>query len=176
MLIKYKCVATNKTEEITVSRKCRKCGLCGNFGTLKNMVVEQNTIQDKHGNKIVLGKNLTCGNHGIYAARCKICQGLYVGQTINKFSTRWNAHRKKWLNLCTGKDEIKEGNDEAALYKHYKTKHTEIKLDRLPIAEAYDVLFLEEPSFKQLDIRESYWIARLQANINVAATILPKFW
>ena len=175
MLVKYKNMTANNTEDKMVTRKCQKCGLCGNFGVLKNMVSEQTTITDKHGNTIALQKNLTCDNHGIYAAQCRICKQLYVGQTINKFSTRWNGHRKKWQNLCTGKEEVKAGNDEAALFKHYNKYHKDIKLLMLPIAEAFEVLFLEAPSFKKLDIRESYWISRLEANINVATTILPKF-
>jgi len=40
-----------------------------------------------------LNQKLTCANYGIYVAACAICHEQYVGQTANKFSTRWSAHR-----------------------------------------------------------------------------------
>jgi len=39
---------------------------------------------------------LTYANHGIYVATCFICHEQYVGQTKNKFSTRWTSHRSNW--------------------------------------------------------------------------------
>ena len=162
------------TKEIP-SRKCQRCSLCGNFGKSKNMVIDEPYIVDKNGKKTKLKYHLTCANYGIYAAQCRICKHFYVGQSKNKFSTRWNAHRNKWKNLCNGKEAIKEGKDEAALYKHYKQHHTEVPLSELDITDAFGVIFLEQPQFKMLDIKESYWISKLMASINVAATILPKY-
>ena len=40
-----------------------------------------------------LKQNLTCSNYKIYAAQSKICQKIYVGQTINHFYSRWSGHR-----------------------------------------------------------------------------------
>ena len=140
------------------------------------MVIDNTNIPDNTGKiKIKLKNHLTCKNYGIYAAQCRICKQFYVGQTKNKFSVRWNTHRNKWKTFCRGQENIKEGNDEAALFKHYKKVHPKIKLTDYSIADAYGVVFIEQPSFKDLDIRESYWISRLLASINIAKTIIPKY-
>ena len=43
-----------------------------------------------------LNQSLICADFGIYVATCVICHEQYVGQTSNKFSKRWSAHRSKW--------------------------------------------------------------------------------
>ena len=139
------------------------------------MVIDDSFIIEKNGKKTKLRSHLTCANYGIYAAQCRVCKHFYVGQTKNKFSTRWNTHRNKWKNLCNGKEEMKEGKDEAALYRHYKQHHPEVPLKNSDIADKYGVIFIEQPNLGMLDIRESYWVSRLMASINVAATILPKY-
>ena len=158
------------------SRKCLKCSLCGKHGNTTNMVLEKTTITDRRGKDIQLQKNLNCSSYGVYAAECRLCQRLYVGQTINKFSIRWNSHRNSWKNLCLGKEKLKEDSDNGALFKHYKRHHQDADLKTLQLADAYGVMFIEQPTKRNLDIRESYWIAKLNASINIAKTILPKIW
>ena len=63
-----------------------------------------------------LNQSLTCADFGIYVATCVMCHEQYVGQTSNKFSKRWSAHRSNWN---------KQGSDGlvAALFReprHYK--------------------------------------------------------
>ena len=36
--------------------------------------------------------------------------------------------------------------------------------------DAYEVAFLEEPDFKNLDYKEYFWIDKLKSNINLAKT------
>ena len=36
--------------------------------------------------------------------------------------------------------------------------------------DAYEVVFLEEPDFKNLDYKENFWINKLKSNINLAKT------
>ena len=56
------------------------------------MVPTLNHIKTAQGKLFVLKQNLTCSNYGIYAAQCKICQKIYIGQTINHSPTRWSGH------------------------------------------------------------------------------------
>ncbi|MEC8566984.1 MAG: reverse transcriptase domain-containing protein, partial [Pseudomonadota bacterium] len=154
-------LSADQSEEIT-SRKCHKCSLCGNHGRSKNMVLEKTTVTDRRNNRVPLQKNLTCSDYGIYAAECSICKNLYVGQTKNKFSTRWNNHRNSWKNQRLGNKKVKDENDNAALYKHYTKHHPEIDIAKLELADAYGVLFIEQPKNKRnLDLKESFWIAKL---------------
>ena len=62
------------------------------------MAPSVNHIKTAQGKLFFLKQNLTCSNYGIYAAQCQICQKIYVGQTINHFSTRWSGHRAFWNN------------------------------------------------------------------------------
>ena len=164
-----------------LSKKCGRCGLCGNFGHMKNMVLETKKIKTKTGKKITLKQNLNCSHYGIYAAKCKQCGDLYVGQTINKFSQRWNGHRKIWKELLAKQNEKQNTNkkikdikkDEQSLYLHYSQKHPSNVKD-LQIHQAYDVIFIESPNREKLDLAESYWIGELEAGINVNKTCLPK--
>ena len=117
----------------------------------------------------------------IYAAKCKQCSDLYVGQTINKFSQRWNGHRKIWKELLAKQNEKQNYNkktkdikkDEQSLYLHYSQKHPS-NVKYLQLHEAYDVIFIESPNMEKLDLAESYWIGELEAGINVNKTCLPK--
>ena len=43
-----------------------------------------------------LNQSLTCADFGIFVATFVICHEQYVGQTSNKFSKRWSAHRSNW--------------------------------------------------------------------------------
>ena len=123
ILVNYKNTSqtTPKDTKEIPSRKCQRCSLCGNFGKSKNMVIDEPYLVDKNGKKTKLKYHLTCANYGIYAAQCRICKQFYVGQSKNKFSTRWNAHRNKWKNLCNRKEAIKEGKDEAVFPIPYVT-------------------------------------------------------
>ena len=180
MLLNYKTISKPKEDfkkDKHSSQKCNKCGLCGKYGNLKNMVIDQDKIITKSGKEMKLKNNLTCKNYGIYGAQCKICKEIYIGQTKNKFSIRWNSHRKKWKDLINTRHYDAEKNknmDEAALVHHYK-KHHQNNIKNLNIADAFVVFFVEEPKYHFLDIRESYWISKLSAKINIAKTILPKF-
>ena len=101
----------NKTAE------CGKCALCGNFGNYnKSMISNNKTIQN-----MKIKQQLNCKNYGIYAATCNICKNLYIGQTMNSFTKRWNAHRNIWKNNKTELNhEIK---DQFALIIHYNKFH-----------------------------------------------------
>ena len=106
------------------SKRCNSCGLCGKFGKLRNMVIESKELKTKNGIVVKPRRTLTCKNYGIYLAECKFCKETYIGQTKNKFSVRWNAHRDKWRKLCS-LNAHKDNNisdlhsDEASLYRHF---------------------------------------------------------
>ena len=127
----YKQISRNdKTNTNYGTKKCKRCGLCGHHGNLKNMVLETDHIIH-NGKKIHLKQNLNCKSYGIYAARCKKCSDFYVGQTKNYFSQRWNTHRCNWKKMIKGnyweKTELSDKNerkkDTQALFLHYSRKH-----------------------------------------------------
>ena len=145
MLVNYKSIAQPR-EKITKNcyPACNSCGLCGKHSGLKNMVIKKDKILTKFGNIIKLKNRLNCKNYGIYGAECKLCNELYIGQTKNRFSTRWNSHRSKWKILCKlkliDKQENNRNSDEAALWCHYRKFHKNIILENLDLADAFGVL------------------------------------
>ena len=140
------------------------------------MVKETNKTVTKDGNIILIKEELNCKCYGIYQAKCRTCNNIYIGQTKTTFTKRWTQHRSKWNQLITNNGEIQGGwnKDEAALYKHYSNFHKEKLKDQLEIEKAYEVTFLEQPRYDQLDIKESCWITRTKAEINISRTFLPK--
>ena len=98
LLTSYKYLALSKTREHVkgMSGPCGHCALCGNYGKHnKSMVpcVSQTVGKNK---TFPLNQKLTRANHGIYVVTCVICHEQYVGQTKNKFSTRWSSHCSNW--------------------------------------------------------------------------------
>ena len=69
-----------------------------------------------------LNQSLTCADFGIYVATCVTCQEQYVGQTSNKFSKRWSAHRSDW-----NKQDYKTDSDQMSLLRQYSENHGTIK-------------------------------------------------
>ena len=114
------------------SSACGHCALCGNHGTHKNMVQNTNFIKSKNGKIIQLKQNLNCTNFGLYAAYCNICPEIYIGQTINRFSVRWNTHRHIWNNSTLNSEKV-------ALSIHYHKNHTDFSYKNKPISECYTV-------------------------------------
>ena len=102
----------------------------------------------------------------VYGASCNICSEIYIGQTINRFSVRWNTHRHIWNSNTLD-------SEKAALSIHYHKNHTDLPYKNKPISECYTVTFLQQPSNSYLDIYESRWIHLLDASINIQATVLP---
>lgn len=142
------------------------------------MVEQTNKIKTKEGKSFKLKQRLNCRNFGIYAASCTQCREIYVGQTVNSYSKRWNQHRYQW-NLCYQEETPTEENlinkDEKALYIHYRKKHRNfIEESNLQLQDAFKITFLESPPASKLDSSESDWISKLNAQINIAKTFLPK--
>ena len=185
MLTNYKGIAHNNGPCVKAgSQPCGKCALCGNWADHQNMVKETKQIQTKDKKIINLTQQIKCDNYGIYMAKCKICEEMYIGQTINSFSKRWNTHRKIWKEEIMKKqsenskiDDEQKTKDEHALTNHYIKFHNQlIKNGNLKLSNAFTVIFVETPNSKEdLDMVESYWIARVKAKINIASTVLPKY-
>ena len=91
-------------------------------------------------------QNFNCKNYGIYAATCNFCKDIYIGQTMNNFAKRWNAHRNIWKNNINKQNH--DLKDQFALIIHYKKYHKE----NIPkqIEDAY-VQVLESPIRNNLD-------------------------
>ena len=68
-----------------------------------------------------------------------------------------------------------ELKDEQALFTHYVKNHSEETKKNLKLSDAYEIIFIEEPQYKNLDITENYWIGKLRSKINIARTYLPKY-
>ena len=142
------------------------------------MIIETKEITTKDNKKIKLKQELNCKNYGIYAAKCQICQEIYVGQTINPFHERWNGHRQDWTNMIKNGqfDENLEKREEEkkALIIHYAKFHRkELLINKIQLSQAYKVTFLEQSNKIKLDIAENFWITRLKAKINISRTSLP---
>ena len=131
-------------------------------------------------------ENLNCKNYGIYAARRLLCGQFYVGQTINRFSKRWAGHSASWI--ACGNSESKftpTVDDSSALYAHLIKYHNQFSVEKLPLrkvrkattlSDLFEVIFLQQPKNKQnLDLYESQWIYKLDAQINITKGILPKY-
>jgi len=97
---------------------------------------------------------------GIYVATCVMCHEQYVGQTSNKFSKRWSAHRSNWNKQDCKTDSDK---DQMALSRHYSEKHG--TTNKPSLHEAYAVTFVEQPSCHSLDICENKWYHLIDAQI-----------
>ena len=131
----YKLIAKEKNgqNKQNGSYPCNRCGLCGNYGVLKNMVLQTNKLKLKNGKEIVIKDSITCRDHGIYGARCRICSEFYIGQTKNPFSERWNSHRGCWKSMIesngscsSNNNEVEAWADKYALFLHYKKKHSNL--------------------------------------------------
>ena len=112
---------------------------------------------------------------------CNICNSYYIVQSKNSFSSRWSAHRSSWKKYY--KRFVQEGhsskahNDEQALFNHYVRYHREHlgdNLGKIQFSDAFSVIFVEEPPMTELDVRENFWISKLDATINISKTFLPK--
>ena len=183
-LTNYKNIATrnnNSLQDIVGSYPCNSCGLCGNRGKLSNMVLATKMLLLRDGKKISIKSYINCKSNGIYAARCKVCLKLYVGQTKNPFSTRWNTHRHNWKqisqqgNTASMASKSEYWKEQNALFLHYSREHQEQCQEALLLSDAYEVIFIEKTKPSMLNIREHYWIVKLNATINIAKTYLPKY-
>ena len=97
-----------------------------------------------------------------------ICHEQYVGQTSNKFSKRYSAHRSNWNKQDCKTDSDK---DQMALSRQYSENQATI--NKPPLHEAYTVTFVEQPSCHSLDICENKWYDLIYAQINIQNMILP---
>ena len=131
------------------------------------MVDENEFIKTKENRTIKIRTVLNCKNYGIYAAKCLKCNDYYVGQTKNSFNTKWNAHRTNWKKFPR-KFNVNDKSEESALFKHYYVNHKN-NLENLR-RKAY-VIFIEEPNFRSSDYKESLWIKKLEAKINISRAI-----
>jgi len=97
------------------------------------MIEAKSEITTLNGQTFKLYQNLTCENCGIYAAQYQLCHHLYVGQTINRFSTRWSAHRSTWKAGYT-----RVGSEDKAVLLYH---HLEFLNQNPNITECYKVAF-----------------------------------
>ena len=146
----------NKTRKQTKggSRPWEHCALCGCYGkNNKSMVPNVSQLLTKT-KTFKLNQSLTCADFGMYVAACVICHEQYVGQTSNKFSKRWSAHRSNQNKQDCKTDSDK---DQIALSRHYSENHGTI--NKPPLHEAYAVAFVEQPGCHSLDICENKWLS-----------------
>ena len=65
--------------------------------------------------------------------------------------------------------------DNQALFLHYKNMHPDATTQDLELSQAFRVIFIEKPPVDMLDVREDFWISRLNASINIKKSILPRY-
>ena len=134
------------------------------------MIQTVNAVTNKDGISVHLFQNLNCSNFGIYAAQCTICNQLYIGQTKNKFSVKWTAHR----SFRNNKFSEYNNTDQAALLKHCHNYHYSTHENKPKISDCFNVIFLEEPqNTNRLDICESRWIHKLRQKLILNRLFYP---
>ena len=168
LLTTYKHLALSTTREHVkgMSGPCGRCSLCGNHGKHNKSMVP--CVSQIMGNNktFPLNQKLTCVNHGVCVATYVICHEQSVGQTKNKFSTRWSSHRSNWNRP---KCEIDENNkDEVALLRQFSEFHEDVNTP--PTHEAFIVTFFEEPNSLSLDFCEDKWYH------NITHKLICKTW
>ena len=84
-------------------------------------------------------------------AECKNCNMQYVGQTKNKFSVSWTAHRLNW-----NKFKFDKNKDKAALLNHYGNHHKKILVGKPCISDCFRVIFVEQPKKRNLEWCENH--------------------
>ena len=60
-----------------------------------------------------------------------------------------------------------EKGDQTALLKHVHSKHPEVA--KTDLADAWKVVFVEEPKAEDFDVRETHWRDLLKAKVNIRA-------
>jgi len=165
-LTNYKRIAHDQhaAPEGCSSSPCGHCALCGKYGKHHSIVEKEDYLCTPTG-RIKLTQRLSYANYGIYVATCLLCKEQYVGQTKNKFSVRWTAHRNNW-DKSTGKEE-------GALIKHYTMKYLAISENLPLLPNCYMVTFVEQPPCENLDWCEDKWMHRIKALINLDRMIFP---
>ena len=81
-------------------------------------------------------------------------------------------------NLAAGnatEEKTERWRENNALYLHYAKTHLAKLSATMPLSEAYQLIFVEKPRPSQLDMRENYWIGKVDATINIAKTYMPKY-
>ena len=141
------------------------------------MVYPEPTITNHSTNKTFnINNNLNCINYGIYAASCKHCPAIFVGQTITPFKDRWNTHRNRWEKTI-GQNNLDDRNDQAALLKHYMSHHPDVLNQCKRISSAWRVAFIEEPDPTNIDLRETHWRDLLEdrrLTVNIQKMVWPR--
>ena len=113
-----------------------------------------------------LNQNMTRPNYGIYLATGAIYNQQYVGQTTNKFSTRWSVHRSAWNKPDNGDD-----TGLMALSCHYSVPGI---LNKPPSYDSCTVNLVKQPSFNSLYTCEDTWFNKLNAKIYIQCITLPR--
>ena len=103
----------------------------------------QKIVSTSTGRTYKIPKKVTCTSWNlIYCLECSDCGIQYVGQTKNKFLTRFNQHR----------NDIKHKRD-TSVSRHFN-KHTNLM-------KLYVLQLINLDDQKSRDTNEDYWISRL---------------
>ena len=133
----------SRSKNITSTTKCGKCKLCPNIKTSETVTNQQRNITIKIND----GGNCRTRNV-VYAAICKKCDLIYIGQTGEELRERFSNHRY----------DTKRRPDNNELAGHFHSEDHSFEKD-------LEVLILESGLTKsqaQREHCEDRWIARLQ--------------
>lgn len=129
-------------EKPKTTKKCGNCKLCPQIRTAESITNPQKNI------KIEIKDGGTCRSKGVvYAAICKKCDKIYVGQTGDQLKDRFSKHRY----------DAKKRPDNCELADHFHKDHS--------IDKDMEVLILQSgltKSERQREHEEDRWICRLQ--------------
>ena len=120
---------------------------------------------------------------------------IYIGQTKNNFSKRWNSHRYNW-NLMTNNTKINdkrledctnikkatnnwEMKDKQALYIHYTKFHKSNIEHGLNLSDAYEVFFIQTRYSLLINPSTKNWTYKrttISENLTLKLTFLKLFY
>ena len=100
----------------------------------------------------------TCKSYNlIYMLRCKCCNKVYVGRTIQQLRKRMNQHRTKFYTLLNGKEVVTDGDDADDFSPGLHLVEHGFK-NRTDFNDNYELYILTNCSPKILDVNEHKYI------------------
>ena len=135
-------------------KKTKKCYTCP-------MMSKMNFIYGPNSKTILTAGGICSTRMIIYHARCRHCDKVYVGKTVQPLADRVSGHRSNYYSCIYGADiSALLNDDEHLLGLHlYCNHHLKYKT---AFNESYSFSILEKCSPNNLDLKEHQWIHRLK--------------
>ena len=153
--------ATVPCTDPNIRRRGAKCQCCS--------LVSGSTSVENNGN-LVNCEGGNCKTRSlIYAAKCVLCQKVYVGKSVNELRNRVNGHRSSFYDVIRNDKSVYKNcnqvDDENVLGIHLYIEHN--KCDRTEFNKSYKFSVLKTCPPDRIRINEQLYIDTLK-------TLIPK--